>query len=404
VKKFNNEHKTLAAFVVTAFFIGGATAQTTQPTTNLEPVLLQTDPVPVQSGEDAEINFKVRNTGNTAAQNVEVNIKDSFPFRLKPDRKRTYELGKVNPGEEYYITAEVLVAQDAPDGQNDLKIETNGGNSFSVTRNVPINVQNSDVELNLANLKTSPSSLMPDTDDNKITVELANNGDKTAENVVLNLDLPSAFEQTSSFSSRQALGNIPAGEIKSATFNFDIAEKAPNGEIEIPTEVSYSAGEQTGRTTKELHFSTFLEGKPQFELNQVNSSLRVGGSGKIEMTVTNIGSVESGSTRVTLVDSSDLPFSFDSSSQYIGTLQSGRSGKAVFDVDVDSDAVSKDYLLDFEIRGVKDTEVFVEDKTVRTEVVERQQRSSSALLVPIIGVVLVLIGSIYYFRDRLKQL
>lgn len=396
--------KTLTAITFIALLIGGATAQTTRATTNLNTVLINTDPVPVQSGDDAEIRFKVRNTGNTAAENVEVNIKDSFPFQLKPDRKRTYELGTVSPGEEYHITAEVLVAEDAPDGQNDLKVEISNGDSFSVTQNIPISVQSSNVDLNLANLQTAPTSLMPDTDDNQLTVEVVNNGEKTAENVVLNLDLPSFFKKTSSFSSRQALGNIQAGEIKPATFNFDIAKNASSGEVEIPAEVSYSAGNETGTITKQLSFSTNLEGKPQYEVSNVNSSLRAGGSGKIEMTVTNTGSVKSGSTRIRLLDSSDLPFSFDSSSQYIGTLQSGQSGTAVFNVNTDSGAVAKDYLLDFEVRGVKNTEVFVEDTTINTEVSRGQQSSSAGIPLPLLGAVILLISGIYYFRDRLKNL
>lgn len=394
---------TLTAVTFIALLIGGAAAQTTQQTTNLNTVLINTDPVPVQSGEDAEIRFKLRNTGNAAAEDVEVTIQDSFPFRLKPDRRRIYELGTVNPGEEYYITTEVLVAEDAPDGQNNLEVEVSNGNDFTVTRDVRVSVQNSNVDLNLANLKTTPTSLMPDTEDNQLTVELVNNGEKTAENVVLNLDLPETFEKTSSFSSRQALGNIRPGQVKPATFTFDIGEEAYSGEVVIPTEVSYSSGNETGKVAKQLSFVTNVEGKPQFEVSNVSSSLRAGGSGQIEMKVTNTGAVESSSTRIRLLDSSDLPFSFDSSSQYIGTLNPGQSGTAVFEVTTDSDAVAKDYLLDFEVRGVKDTEVFVEDTTIKAEVSRAQQSSSAGVPLPIIGVFLVLIGGIYYFRDRLRD-
>jgi len=395
--------KTLTAITFIVLLIGGAEAQTAA-TTNLNTVLINTDPVPVQSGDDAKIRFKVRNTGNTAAEDVEVTIKDRFPFELKPDRKRTYELGTVNPGEEYYITTEVLVAEDSPDGQNNLKAETSNGNDFSVTQKIPISVQSSNIDLNLANLQTTPTSLMPDTDDNQMAVEVVNNGEKTAENVILNLDLPSFFEKTSSFSSRQALGNIQPGQIKPATFSFDIDRNASSGEVEIPTEVSYSAGNETGKVVKQLSFSTNLEGKPQFEVSGVKSGLRTRGAGQIKMKITNVGSVKSGSTRIRLLDSSDLPFSFGSSSQYIGTLEAGQSGTAVFDVTTDSEAAAKDYLLDFEVRGVKDTEVFVEDTTVKTGVSQGQQNSSAGVPLPLIGALLLLIGVIYYFRGRLRDL
>lgn len=397
--------KTLTAITFIALFIGGVSAQQAQPTTNLDAVLINTDPVPAQSGEDAEIRFKVMNKGNTEADNVEVTIRDSFPFELKPDRKRTYQLGTVTPGQEYQITSEMLVADDSPDGLNDLKVEISYGNDFSVTQDVPVSVQSTNVDLNLANLQTSPTSLMPDTENNQLTVEVVNNGEKTAENVVLNLNLPFEFEKTSSFSSREALGNIQPGQIKPARFNFDISENASSGSVEIPAEVSYSTGNETGKITKQLGFSTNLEGKPQFELTGVESSLRKGGSGQIEMTVTNTGSVESGSTRVRLLDSSDLPFSFDSSSQYVGTLDPGQSGKVVFNVDTETDATVKDYLLDFEIRGVKDTEVFVEDTTIQTQVAASGQQANSRISPMLIGAVLVVVlAGGFFFRDRIKNL
>ena len=95
-----NKKKLTALTITTVLAVAAATAQTAGATTNLNALLINTDPVPVQSGEDAEINFKIRNTGGTEAENVEVEIVDSFPFELKPDRQRNYSLGEVTPGQE----------------------------------------------------------------------------------------------------------------------------------------------------------------------------------------------------------------------------------------------------------------------------------------------------------------
>ncbi len=401
-----NKKKLTALTITTVLAVAAATAQTAGATTNLNALLINTDPVPVQSGEDAEINFKIRNTGGTEAENVEVEIVDSFPFELKPDRQRNYSLGEVTPGQEYQISSEVLVADNAPDGINDFKVRISYGD-LSVVKNVPVQVQSQDIELNLANLKTTPTQLTPDTEDAKMTLEVVNNGEKTAENAVLNIDLPETFQATSSFSTRQALGNIAPGEVKTAEFTFDVEETAESGNVEIPAEISYStdSSEATSRITEETGFNFYLAGKPQFEITDVEADLQAGANQReLRLEVQNTGSEESSSTRIRVLDSSDLPFDYDSSSKYIGTLEPNQTGTAVFEVDTESSAEAKEYLIDFEIRGVKDTEVYVEDTTVQVGVENGEQESGSSLPLPLIAAVLVaVIGGILYWRRSGKE-
>lgn len=402
-----NYRQTLTALTAVLLLAGGAAAQSQQPastdraSTSIETILVNTDPVPVQSGEDAELTFKLRNTGNTEAEEVEVQLVDSFPFEVKPDRKVNYSLGNMAPWQEYQISTEVLIADDAPDGSNSFRVKVSQGD-VEVTREVPVQVQSQDIRLNLANLQTQPSQLMADTDSNRMTVDMVNNGEKTAENVVLDLELPEFFERTSSFSSRQALGNIQPGEVKTASFNFDIGEEAPKGEVSVDGEVSYTAGDSSSEVTEEVGFDLYMAGKPQYQVEVVGSDLATGSTGELRLEVTNTGSEESSSTRIRVLDSSDQPFTYGSSSQYIGTLEPKQSGEAVFEVETESGAAAKDYLLDFETRGVKGTEVFVEDETLRTSVNGSQSESTP----PVIPIVLVLavIGAGVYFRGRIREL
>lgn len=391
------------ALLLTVLLTATAAAQTVTegPSSSLEATFINSDPAPLQSGEDGDIRFKIVNTGDTVAENTRVELVDSYPFEIKPDRKRNYSLGDMQQGQEYQISTEVLVNEEASDGSNSLKIRVYQGD---VTRTVeiPVEVQSQDIELNVANLKTQPQQLMPDTENNLMTVEVVNNGEKTAENTVIQLEMPEFFERTSSFSTRQALGNIQPGQVKSGEFNFDIAEDAPSGATEITGSISYSADDSTSEITEDIGFDLNLEGKPQFEVTDTESSLKTGSTGELRVEVTNTGNEESSSTRIRALDSSDQPFTYDSSSQYIGTLKSGASGTAVFEVDTDSDASVKDYLLDFEIRGVKDTEVFVEDSTLNVPVEDGETEGSSPVIPA--AVVAVLLGLVYFFRGRIRQL
>ena len=393
--------KLTTALLLTLLFTGAVTAQTTnRPSTNLEATFINSDPVPLQSGEDGDLTFKVINKGSTEAKNVQVQLLDNYPFRVKPDRKRNYSLGTVTRGQEYQISTEVLVAEDAPDGSNNFRARITNGD-FTRTVNIPVEVQSQNIDLNLANLKTQPQQLMPDTDNNVMTVEVVNNGEKTAENAVLDLDLPDYFERTSSFSSRQALGNIAPGQVKPAEFNFDISKDAPSGQITLEGSMSYTSGDSSSEVTEDVSFDVNLRGRPQFEITNVESDLQTGSSKELRLTVENTGDEESSSTRIRVLDSSDQPFTYDSSSQYIGTLEPNQSGTAVFEVETDSDASAKDYLIDFDVRGVKGTEVFVEDSTVQASVSNGGGNSSPILPVLAVLAVLGVIGVI--FRDRIRE-
>lgn len=347
--------------------LAGSAAAQTRPTTQLDATLLTTDPVPLQSGEDGDVSFRITNTGNTQAEDVNVTIRDTYPFRLKPDRRRSYNIGEINPGESFYISTELLVADNAPDGSNNLKIQISN-TRLSRTPDLPLEVQSQEIKLNLANLRTSPSRLRPDTDDNTMNVEVVNNGEKTAENVVLELDLPPGFQETSSFSTRQALGNLGPGETKEAEFVFDLSRDVQPGSVEVPAELSYTAGDSTSEVTLDRGFQVFISGRPQFEVVNFSSGLKPGSTGTVSLTVRNTGSEESSSTRVRVLESGDQPLSYSSASDFIGTLEPGQEATASFEVSVDEDAEAKEYLVDFEFRGVKGTEVFVDDTTQRVAV------------------------------------
>jgi|GEM_PF-536814 S-layer domain len=397
---------TVLLFTATAAAQNGPNQQPTSSNTDtlateLNAVLINTDPVPLQTGEDADAAFKIVNNGNTEAEGVSAEIIDSYPFSLKPDRQRTYQLGSITPGEEYQISTDIRVAEDASDGSHNLKVRLSK-DDFSTVVDIPVEVQSEDIDLNLANLRTTPEEIRPDTEDNKLTVSVVNNGDKEAENTVLNLGFPEFLEERSSFSTRQSLGNLQPGQSKQAEFFFDVSEDAPSGRLQVNSTLEYTSDDSTATIQKEEGFDIFMSAKPQYEVINTSSDLQVGQTGELRVTVRNTGNEESTSTRVRVLDSSDLPFSYRSSSQFVGTLDPGQEGTAVFQITPESDAVEKEYLVDFEVRGVKDTEVFTESTTLNLPV-DKQEQSGSGLPVPapLLAVLVVLGVAGFYFRDRL---
>lgn len=372
--------------LTTAFLMAllAATAAAQGPTVNLDTQLLTSDPPQLQAGESGDVTVAVRNTGDTAAENVTVTLLDRHPFQIQPDRQRTYDIGSIAPGEKYYISTSVLVADDAPDGSNDLQLRVES-TTGTRTLDVPLEVRAEDIELNLANIQTQPTTLRPDTEDASISVTVTNNGEKAAENVVLDLDLPHGIEPTSSLSHRHALGQVPAGETRTASFQLDVNASAEPGMLEFPASLTYSPGDSTEELSKDVPFSVNIEGAPLYTITGVESDLQAGEQDEVRVTVENTGTAESTSTRLRVLDNADLPFSFESANVFIGTLEPGQEGTAVFTTTVESDAAVKEYLLDFEARGTQDTTVFVDEET-RGISVDGGSESSGSIIDPVSAV------------------
>lgn len=400
------QHTILTLATITLLLTNPAATQQ-GPTVQLEATTLNWDPAPLQSGEDGRITFKITNTGNTQAENVQVNIpQEQFPFTPKPGEKTNYTLGTITPGQEYYITVEVLIDEEARDGENQLKATTQT-KKLQITHEIPTTVQSNDIEINLANLQTTPSTLQPDTDNNQLTLDIVNNGEKPAENVQIQLDLPETFKERSSFSTRQSLGTIQDGETKKAQFNFDIEEQANEGNQEIQSTITYSASDDTTEVEQKETFQTYISGKPQYETTIENSELIQGQKGTITLNVTNVGSEDSESTRVRVLDNSDLPFDFTSSNKYLGTLNQGQTGQVQFTPDIEADAPIKKYMLDFEIRGVQKPETFLDQQVQQLQVNQNSSQETSNLYLPLgVGALLIAVIAalvIYKGKDESEE-
>jgi hypothetical protein len=377
--------KQLLLALLVCGLIGTAAADTI----GMEAISINTDPAPLQAGDDADLDFKIRNGGSEEATDITVSINDSYPFTVKNDRQRTFELGDVQPLSEYYISTEILVEDDAPDGVNTLPV-TIANDAFSVTKELRLDVEQNTADLQLANLQTTPTQITADMEDVTLSLDVVNQGETDAENTVMNLDLPPAFEQVSTFSSRSSLGTISPGEQKTATFTVDIVDDARSGELNLPVTVRY--GEEENEYEVEDRIALYLAGRPQLDLTGATGGFRVGEQGTIRLNVTNEGSEDAEATRVRAMEAAELPLEFDSASQYVGTLEPGQNGSAVFDVTVDGDAPAKDYLLDFRLRGVNDETVYVNDVTISQPVSDTTTGSSS--LVPYVLVALLLVAGI----------
>ncbi|MFB6203094.1 MAG: COG1361 S-layer family protein [Candidatus Nanohaloarchaea archaeon] len=386
------KHK-LTAFL-TAFIALTAFATAAHPANEFK-VFSQTDPFPVQAGEEAEIFIELKHMGDQEFENVTVELVGSYPFQIKPDQKTRFELGTIHPADRFQLSPEVLVAENAPEGEAKFLYRIGKGDDFR-QEHLTIDIANQKVDLSVANLRTSPSSLMPGSEENRLTVEIVNNGDETAENVIVRMEPPEGFTSQSSFATRQSLGNLAPGQVKPVSFSFDISENVSAGMKTFRVTANHSDTE--GEISED--FQLKVDGKPQFSVVNVTADLQTGSEGVIRMKIRNTGSERSESTRVRVLENSDLPFSFSSAARFIGTLKPGATGTVVFNPSVEPGASVKEYLMDFEITGNRDGEVFVEQKVVDLRV-RQGGNAGGPPLIPAAGVLVGLVALLYIFRGRI---
>ncbi|MFP4116398.1 MAG: hypothetical protein ACLFTQ_04365, partial [Candidatus Aenigmatarchaeota archaeon] len=63
----------------------------------LEVIYRKSEPDPLRTGEYADVWVKIKNTGNTKAEDVSLEFVPEFPFSLDPDKEAVKELGDMNP-------------------------------------------------------------------------------------------------------------------------------------------------------------------------------------------------------------------------------------------------------------------------------------------------------------------
>jgi hypothetical protein len=368
----------------------------------LNVVLLNQDPDPAEPGRYVEFRWKVTKEGLGSVNDISFKLDPKYPFSLDASQNAVTELSDwtgYSGSDEYYILYyKVLIDKNAVEGTYDLDLLINMS-AATTQKTYAIRVDDSkNPELVTGLVKTEPTRLVPDSTENKISVELLNLGVDDAELVVATLNLPEGFESTYSYSSVSALGTIAGGSSKNAVFYVDATESVHEGLYPATITLKYREEGETALVTKELPLSLEVKNKPMFKVVNVSyepSVIRAGDSVKMKIVVVNTGSKDAESISLRAFKESTQPFDFDEKSDFIGTLKPGQEGTAIIALTADKDAPSKDYLMDLEIRSVYNGDVFTQSEVAKIDILAKQTGFFSRYWIAIITVIAAVIIVVY---------
>ncbi len=378
-------------------------AQFALDTAQFRVILTRVDPIPVEAGGTIDVWITLRNGGSKPAENFSVAITDSFPFRVDPSEPRETVFGKVEPGEQVTLKRTIRVDKDAFDGDAKLRVRYSAEGARFITEELKINIEAKHAMFATGILETQPENLFSDTDDNRLSVGIANVGDSDAKLVRVELNLPKGFKPSKTYSNIANLGNIPADISVPAVFFIDIDEDVIAGEYNGFLAIEYkeeSDDEEYKRQT--LNLAIPVRAKPEFAVELVETEPTTIGQGeqvKMKIGIRNTGLSEAESVSIRGLKSAAQDFEFDENFQFIGDLKANQTGEGVLKFTVDSDAPLKEYLLNLEIRFTDDDTVQLETETVGFRV-SKSLASPVPLLLGAVAVAAVIAGAFLLRRRK----
>lgn len=387
----------IGILIILTIFSGLASAQ--GPTTNLEMEVLQTEPVPLQAGEYADVWIRVTNTGNAEASNPSFEVVDEFPFQAT-DKRKWSPRGGLQPGESYDMRVQVKVNENAVFGENGLKIRKSGNNETFITQKIPLEVRTDDRSLVVSDL-SFPDRVKPGSS-SEMNITLENQANSNFRNIDVSLDvegLPVAPQKTS----RKRISSVGPEESETASFTLNVDQDAENQLYQMPIEITYQnqAGQEftTTQTT-----GVNVGGYPNIDVAIDESDIRSPGRGTVTLRILNRGEGQARFAEVSLEESDQYEI-LSQDSIYLGTMIADDYQTAEFDLYVEEgETLELPVTVDYRTGEGDQTESFtVERKMYSSSELQRYTGGNGGLPIIPIVVVLALVGGAYIWRKRRKK-
>lgn len=390
-------NKKIAVLLALTFFAGFATAQTS---VNLDIEKVNMEPVPLQTSEYADIWLEVTNEGDTEAEDVSLEFIGDYPFSVDPGDRKSWDVGRLIPGEEYLMHLQTRVDENAVQGSNNLEFRTNSSTGVSVTHSVPVEVRSDNDLLSISNVDF-PETVASGSS-NQMTFSVENLADGQIKNVEVKLDLSKVPVATSSTTSR-AITKIESDSTTEASFNLNVDESAENGVHKIPVSLTYE-NEAGTEFTRETTVGAVIGGQPDLQagLNGVETKLTPGSTETVTIRLVNQGRGSADFVELNMKESENFDV-LSPNSVYLGSMDADDYQTADFQIHVDSEAenISAPVKVSYsDAKGEESLNQEVEIPVYTQSQLQNYGLANSGSSLPLI-LVLALVGAgVYYWRKK----
>lgn len=237
-------------------------------------------------------------------------------------------------------------------------------------------------------------------EDGDVVGSVTNDGERTAENVVVLL--ASESSNVLPRETEYAIGSLEPGETEEFTFRIGISQEAEAGPRVFEFETRYRS--PGGSVRLDDSQDLFVDVQPKrdaFATEAIDATFEPGDSGTVEIALTNNRDEPVENVRAKVFP--DSPVSSTDDEAFVSRIEPGESATMAFDLGIDSGAMPKEYPVSLDVRydDERDETQLSGTYQIPIEVTEPTDDGPSLLLV---GVVLLLLGGVLvYFRERITQ-
>jgi hypothetical protein len=279
------------------------------------------------------------------------------PFVIKSDPQM---VGDVQGGKNVPVTFNIKIPRDTPSGNYVIPMdvtyqylasaEQNGQDVIQFTyknrtATIPLTL-NISSEVILAAVPLGGETLDAGTE-GYLDLTVANTGEESSSDTVVRI-ARNGNSPLSPTDSSVYVGDFPSGTNKTCRFKVSVSRDADSQTYPLDVYAVYKNHNGDTVTSGITTIGIPVQGKIQFNVTPVDSSINPGAKKVIEVVYRNQGSgtAYSAQARVSAVD----PFTSNDDTSYLGDVKPGESAIAKYEISAAGGAVAKDYALDSEVR------------------------------------------------------
>ncbi|NJL44218.1 MAG: hypothetical protein HC945_02820 [Nitrosarchaeum sp.] len=359
--------------------------------------LLSTDPAPPLAGDYADLTIRLSiETLDSSLQygNIQVEIRDN-PY-VKVIGETPINLGRLSRDSSITRTIRVYISEEVPGGTITIPFRIRAdGAERRIDADLFVRDAITLPDLRIGSISSVPRELLPDTEDNRITLTLQNLGETDAELITTELLVPHAGVYPSySYSMEDSLARIPAGDQGELEYTFDIEEEVRDsiqGELAVRYRSRQSITDTYRIFEEKIPVRIELTESPYLRITDVQfEPLKAGTSeNEVRFTISNEGEKKAQSVRVRLFPDISYPFNFEVTTLYVSpTLEPGENATVAVTLEALSSAQPRRYPIAAELESLVGEALYTREDTLTIEVIPG--RSTSNRMLGIIIIILIL--------------
>lgn len=397
---------TLLLMACTAFIMFAPSASARK-SVQLDVVLIKTEPVPLQTGEYADLWVKLINNGTLEAEGANLTLVPEFPFHADPDEELSKYFGDVYPGEEYHAHFQIKVDENAVQGENNLKFVHTTDMDIKIEDKVPVQIRTDDAAVSVTNVSVKTGTIAPSKTE-EVGITLKNLADSYLKNIDVSLDLSSSDIPLITIGSTtgKRIQKMAPGEETSVYFNIKADSDATEKAYKVPITLEYE-NEAGTAFTQEEYTGIIVGGQPELVANLAeigNGVIKPGTTHEISLSLVNTGLSTAKFVSVELGSSNSYEI-ISPAEVYIGNMDSDDYESSTFKIYIEKGAENVELPVTISYKDTEGNPIQEEQNvTVETysssEISKMNLKEGGSGIYIIVVLVVIAIAGYYLYRRR----